>query len=355
MSEEARIYDFHSVQAPPFRIYGLLPIEETGGELRRMPKEVASSVSKNVGYFSSNTTGGRIHFATDADSIRIKAKISGHRESVEVQSAISRCAIDLYAYDSFGDQRYVRTFGFPGGKDPMASESGLEGKLESDGVLTDYVLYLPLYADVYELSIGIPEGSALLPPRYGYRNDAPVVYYGSSIVHGASASRPGITYTSNISRRYHLDFINLGFAGSALAEDAMIEYLTSLSEPAVFVYDYDFNAPTVEYYAETHEKLFKAMRAAHPELPILIVTAPVTSIVRRADRRRVAMQTYLNAAAAGDKRVFYLDGAAMMADASSEDLLIDGVHPCDLGIRRMTYAIGGAVDEIMREFNRYDR
>ena len=172
MSEEARIYDFHSVQAPPFRIYGLLPIEETGGELRRMPKEVASSVSKNVGYFSSNTTGGRIHFATDADSIRIKAKISGHRESVEVQSAISRCAIDLYAYDSFGDQRYVRTFGFPGGKDPMASESGLEGKLESDGVLTDYVLYLPLYADVYELSIGIPEGSALLPPRYGYRNEA---------------------------------------------------------------------------------------------------------------------------------------------------------------------------------------
>ena len=135
----------------------------------------------------------------------------------------------------------------------------------------------------------------------------------------------------------------------------MISYLASLPEPAVFVCDYDFNAPTAEHYAATHEKLYRAVRAAHPELPILIVTAPVTSIIRRADRRRIAMQTYLHAAESGDTRVFYLDGASMMADDCTEDALIDGVHPSDLGIRRMAYAIGNAVDELMRYFHRYDR
>jgi lysophospholipase L1-like esterase len=151
-----------------------------------------------------------------------------------------------------------------------------------------------------------------------------------------------------------MNFINLGFGGLAKGEPAMAEYISTL-DMAALVYDYDFNAPSVEHYAATHEKLYRAVRAAHPELPILIVTAPVTSIIKRADRRRIAMQTYLNAAASGDTRVFYLDGASMMADDCSEDALIDGVHPSDLGIRRMAYSIGAAVDEIMRHFELYDR
>ena len=135
----------------------------------------------------------------------------------------------------------------------------------------------------------------------------------------------------------------------------MIDYLASLDEPSVFVCDYDYNAPTAEHYAATHEKLYQAVRAAHPELPILIVTAPVSSVTKRADRRRIAMQTYLNAVANGDERVFYLDGASMMADDFTEDALIDYVHPTDLGFRRMAYAIGNAVDDMMRKFRRYDR
>ena len=348
-------YQFYSAFTSPFKIYGLIPPSESDPTPRRMPKAVAETVSRNVGLFSAYTSGGRIHFSTDADRICIKAKISGRREAYEVQTLISYSGIDLYTCDPFGDLRYERTFGYGPGKDPMASEQGLEVELAHGGVLNDYVLYLPLYAAVYELSIGFPRGSRPNPPRYTYRNDSPVVYYGSSITHGASATRPGITYASIISRRYHLDFTNLGFAGSALAEDAMIEYLASMPEPAVFVCDYDFNAPTVEHYAETHPKLYRAMREAHPDLPILIVTAPVKSVSVRLGYRQIAMKTYLDAANAGDKRVFFLDGASMMADARTEDALIDGVHPCDLGIRRMAYAIGNAVDDLMRAFDRYDR
>ena len=352
---ETQAFVFHSAFLPPFRTYGLLPTSEASPSPRRMPKEIAEAVSANVASFSAHTTGGRIHFATDAKSICIKAKISGHREAVEVQTAISRAGIDLYTQTPFGDLAYLTTFGYPTHTDPMASDEGYEKKLMQDGVMTDYVLYLPLYSAVYELSIGLPQGSRLAAPRYEYRNDAPIVYYGSSITHGASASRPGLTYEAIISRRYHLDFVNLGFAGSALAEDAMIDYLASLDEPSVFVCDYDYNAPTAEHYAATHEKLYQAVRAAHPELPILIVTAPVSSVTKRADRRRIAMQTYLNAVANGDERVFYLDGASMMADDFTEDALIDYVHPTDLGFRRMAYAIGNAVDDMMRKFRRYDR
>ena len=348
-------YVFRSAFASPFKIYGLLHLTESTTPLCRIPPETAEKISPNVKAFAKHTTGGRIHFATNAETICVKAKISGPREALEVQTLISYSGIDLYARDPFGDMRYQRTLGFGGGKDLMASDEGLEIQLSNQGLLTDYALYLPLYSAVYELSIGFPAGSRVEEPRYTYRNDRPVVYYGSSITHGASATRPGITYASILSRRHHLDFINLGFAGSALAEDTMIEYLASMPEPAVFVCDYDFNAPTLEHYAATHTKLYRAMRDAHPDLPILIVTAPVKSVTIRAGYRQIAMKTYLDAANSGDKRVFFLDGASMMADERTEDALIDGVHPCDLGIRRMAYAIGNAVDDLMRQFNRYDR
>ena len=348
-------YVFRSAFEPPFEMHGLLPSSQPGAGPFRIPPEIAEKISPSVKSFAKHTTGGRIHFATNAKSICVKAQISGNREAYEVQTLISYSGIDLYARDPFGDMRYERTLGFEGGKDPMASDDGLRINLSNQGVLTDYVLYLPLYSAVYELSIGFPEGSRVEAPRYTYRNDRPVVYYGSSITHGASATRPGITYASILSRRHHIDFINLGFAGSALAEDAMIEYLASMPEPAVFVCDYDFNSPNLEHYAETHPKLYRAMREAHPDLPILIVTAPVKSVTLRCGYRQIAMKTYLDASNSGDKRVFFLDGAAMMADQCTEDALIDGVHPCDLGIRRMAYAIGNAVDDLMRQFNRYDR
>lgn len=48
-----------------------------------------------------------------------------------------------------------------------------------------------------------------------YRDLPPVVYYGSSITQGVGVSRPGNCYEAMISRRFHLDFINLGFSGNA--------------------------------------------------------------------------------------------------------------------------------------------
>ena len=45
-----------------------------------------------------------------------------------------------------------------------------------------------------------------------YKNEKPIVYYGSSITQGGCASRPGNAYQAVISRRYDADFINLGFS-----------------------------------------------------------------------------------------------------------------------------------------------
>lgn len=108
-------------------------------------------------------------------------------------------------------------------------------------------------------------------PKYAVKK--PVVYYGSSITQGACASRPGNCYESILSRRLDCDYINLGFSGSAKGEDAIVDYIIGL-DMSVFVMDYDYNAPTPEHLEKTHSKMFKAIRAEHPTLPIIIMPRP---------------------------------------------------------------------------------
>ena len=51
-----------------------------------------------------------------------------------------------------------------------------------------YTLYLPLYNGTEMLEIGVPPGAAFhpIPPR----REKPLLFYGTSILHGACASRP---------------------------------------------------------------------------------------------------------------------------------------------------------------------
>ena len=46
------------------------------------------------------------------------------------------------------------------------------------------------------------------------------------------------------------------------------------ADMSVFVMDYDYNAPSAEHLAQTHEPFFQIVREAQPDLPIVIVSSP---------------------------------------------------------------------------------
>ena len=57
-----------------------------------------------------------------------------------------------------------------------------------------------------------------------------------------------------ISKQNNVDYINLGFSGNCKAEKAMAEYISKL-DMSVFVFDYDYNAETVEELKANHSKM----------------------------------------------------------------------------------------------------
>ena len=138
------------------------------------------------------------------------------------------------------------------------------------------------------------------------RIDRPLVFYGSSITQGGCASRPGNNYMNHACRWLDADFINLGFSGSAKGELCVADYIASL-ELSAFVMDYDHNAKSVKQLKETHEKFFKTIRAAQPNLPIIVVSGPRDgSYEPYRQRRDIIKRTYDHAVAAGDKNVYFV-------------------------------------------------
>ena len=329
---------FYSIADNPALLFGLLPQD---GCLRRMPETVASRVSDGVQELHFHTAGGRVRFCTDSSRVAIMARMN-HVYKMPHFAFSGSTGFDLY--ERIGSQQIFLGAAIP----PLDIQDRLEHLWELEGSgLHELTLHFPLYSGVTDLYIGIDEGSVLSPaPDYTYRQ--PVVYYGSSITQGGCASRPGNAYPNMISMMLDCDHINLGFSGCAKAEDAMVEYICGL-DMSVFVYDYDYNAPDPEYLAATHEKMFRAIRAHHPHLPIVMMSLPKCkpSLEHiRLQRFEIIQQTYSHAIAAGDKHVYLLSGADMLGE-SAQAATVDNCHPNDLGFYLMAQKLAPVIKQLL--------
>ncbi len=327
---------FYSPKTEPFRIYGLCdPLSDE--PYHRIPTDVAKATSDGVAGLNYQTAGGRVRFVTTSNYIAIKVLNSAPSINMVNMCMIGSSSFDVYVNRS-GRDTFATVLKVPGNyRDTFEASANLpSGRKE-------ITLNFPLYCGVRDFWIGL-DSESTLERRDDYRYEKPVLFYGSSITQGGCASRPGMAYEALISRRFDTNYLNLGFSGSARGEDAIVNYMASL-DFSVFVCDYDHNAPNVEHLNNTHEKLYKAIRAAHPDVPVIFVGKPDCNPLDNdvANRRDVIYTTYHNAKTRGEK-VIFIDGYSLFAGELREECTVDGCHPNDLGMSRMADVIGKAVD-----------
>lgn len=316
---------WYDVDAAPFKVFGLLRDEVS---YRRLPSNVAEATSEKVAALAHNTAGGRVKFSTTSKRIAIRASM------LSVCRMPHMSFVGIHGFDMYVNGVYTNTFTPPldisDGYESMATLSGNEKK--------EILINFPLYNSVAHLEIGLDEGCEV-DVGVGYKYEKPVVFYGSSITQGGCASRPGTCYPAILSRALDFDYINLGFSGSGRAEIAISEYIASI-DMSVFVMDYDHNAPSVEYLAETHSRLFNTVRRAQPELPIIMMSRPKYYLTElEVERRKIIKATYEAAVAAGDKNVYYIDGQTLMSEDIRNEGTVDNCHPTDLGFYSMAMRI----------------
>lgn len=326
---------FYDVKTSPFKIHGVFYED---GKFRRLPENVAGTVNEGVYDLHANTAGGRVRFKTDSPYVAIHAKmpVIGKMPHFALTGS---AGFDLYICDE--QERFFKTF-----VPPFDIQDGYESIIYFDSAtMREVTINFPLYSEVSELYIGLRDGATVCEPK-PYKVEKPIIYYGSSITQGGCASRPGNSYESIISRELDADYINLGFSGNAKGETEIAEYIAK-QDMSVFVYDYDHNAPTVEHLKNTHEKMYRIIREAKPDLPIVLMSRPKYRLSDEEKLRfSVIKETYEAAVASGDTNIYLIDGGTLMALAKDGGT-VDDCHPNDLGFASMAKAVGDLLEKIL--------
>lgn len=326
----------------PFDLYGLQYAPGKG--FYRMPHETAEKINDGVAHLCSNTSGGRLRFSANSHKIKITVTYDSLCRMSHMTLTGSGGFVLLDVTDKY--PALAATF-FPNYDD----ENGFSrtATLRGDGSVRDYILYFPLYNDVKSLTVSLEAGCYLSNGKK-YRSLAPIVYYGSSITQGGCASRPDNAYPALLSLRQDVDFINLGFSGSARGEKAMAEYISSLP-CSILVMDYDHNAPSAEHLESTHFDFYKTFRGRNPGVPIIFVSKPDPDSNPTDAKNRFAIikQTYLTALKNGDKDVYLIDGRKFFGRASRDPFTVDGCHPNSLGFYKMAEKLQPLIDRLLKK------
>ncbi len=329
--------EWHNVKEEPISVFGLLDVD---GRFARVPKETLKNVNQGVSNLTNSTAGGRVRFKTDSPYIAFSAKTP----KMYINSAMREHGIDVYCDDA-ENSTFINS--------AMANftTKQLKWLLKVDERsfykgLHNYTVNMPLYSDIEDFYIGIKKGCSLFKTE-PYEDKLPIVYYGSSITQGAFASRPGMSYQNIICRRNNVDYINLGFSGSAKGEPAMAEYIAAIPM-SVFVYDYDYNAPTADELKKTHKPFYDIVRKKNPDIPIIMLSRPCVNIndSDHRQRRDIVKETY-EIALKNNENVYFIDGSTIFEGQCANDCTIDYVHPTDIGFMYIAKRIGDILEKLL--------
>lgn len=296
----------------------------------RFPAVADGKVTAAVWNLSRDSAGMMVRFKTDSSIIWADYTLFRERINGVNMTPIGASGLDLYARDDAGKWRWV------GVARPEKKEVRVELINSLKPGLREYAVYLPLYNGVEKLSIGVSPATKFEP--LAPRTDKPIVFYGTSITHGASASRPGMVHTAILGRRFDRSVINLGFSGNGRMDAAVGELLVKI-DAAVFVIDCLPNMGA-EAVREKCVPLVNQLRAAHPTTPIVLVEDRRYTNVwiqpkrdqGHSENHAALRESYEKLKAAGVTGLYYIPGDALLGDDGEG--ATDGSHPNDLGFVR---------------------
>ncbi|MFO1063896.1 MAG: SGNH/GDSL hydrolase family protein [Pirellulales bacterium] len=226
----------------------------------RLPSSAEGQVTGAVWNLSRDSAGMMVRFRTDSESIHVHYKVTKSNLGMPHMPATGVSGIDLYARDKDGKWKWVQV------TKPATQEITAEVIKGLAPGEREYAAYLPLYNGTEFLSIGVKKGSKFegSAPRA-----KPIVFYGTSITHGACASRPGMVHTAILGRRLDMPVVNLGFSGNGKMDKAVGDYLVQV-DAAAYVIDCLPNMQPADV-ASKCVPLVEQLRAAKPDTPIILV------------------------------------------------------------------------------------
>ena len=213
----------------------------------------------------------------------------------------------------------------------------------------EYLLYLPIWCELKDLKIGVDSDATIEALAKPFRHK--VVTFGSSITHGAAASRPGLTYTAQMSRNLGIEFINFGFAGECKMQPEFLDFLKRCEADA-FLFDTFSNSSSKVIEARL-EEFIKGLTTAHPGKPLIFVQTAIPyhgcidpkKYEQRKSRNETARRM-MKEMVKKYKNVYFLE----VENVAGKDGTIDNTHPNDLGFHRFVESYQPQIAKILKKY-----
>lgn len=297
----------------------------------RLPDSLQHVSRKPLWELGRNSAGLAVRFRSNSTRIAAKWEVLLNR-NMNHMTPTGIKGLDLYCLQ---DGKWV----FAGSGRPQGKINAATIVKNMLPVEREYLLYLSLYDGVTSLAIGVDSLSELSQPAVGLPvREKPVVFYGTSILQGGCASRPGMAHTNILERRLNRECINLGFSGNALL-DLEIAHVAAGVDAAMFVLDFVPNA-TVEQMKERAGKFYSIIRSKHPDTPVLFVEDPIfthslfdTVIAKEVKDKNATLNAFFRSLKQqGEKNIYLLSSRDIIGHDG--EATVDGVHFTDLGFMR---------------------
>lgn len=315
-----------------------------GAFFHRVDTARYSDMPAEVKRLFTHSSGLALSFVTNSKSIKARWTVPNKRQGGNM-TPIMQKGVDLYI-------KCKDTWVYAGVGSPNGTTSHRTLVEDMDDSDKECLLYLPLYDEVTELEIGVTADA------YLRKGDTPfskgkIVVYGSSITQGASASRPGLAYPSQLARSSGCSFVNMGLSGSGKMEASVGRMLADIEDVDAFILDCVPN-PSPAEITERMIPFVRLLREKHPNVPIVIIQ----SIIREEGnfnlklRERVRQQ---NMAITEQFKTMQKMGIKNIYMIKEDDFLgidhegsIDGDHPTDVGFERMLSKFKPALSKILK-------
>lgn len=334
--------DLRFIDASTLDIIGKAEISPN--HYHRIDTSKYSNLPSRVSYLATNSAGLAVSFKTNAKRIYLKWCVD-RGGTMPYLTPVNNNGFDLYI-------KVNEKWQFAGSASTTAAcneqfivNNMVDGEREC-------LLFLPTYKEVKSLEIGFDRNAYLETLESPFKKR--VVVYGSSIVQGASASRPGMSYTNKLSRMTGYHFINLGFSGSAKMEPEVADMLAEISADA-FVLDCVPNSNPSQITERTNQ-LVKKIRKNHPDAPIIILQSLIrehgyfNKIIENhvKDQNVNILNEVIRLVEEGDDKIHFITSENWLGN--DYEGTIDGTHPNDLGMDRMLNIIGPNIVKILKNY-----
>lgn len=307
---------------------------DTQAPYDRLPARAEGAVRPAVWSLAKQSAGICVRFKSDSPSVHVRWELTSSSLAMPHMPATGVSGVDLYV--KHNDTWKWLANGRPEGITNSALLcSGLAKEVR------EYLAYFPLYNGVSKFEVGIAQDSRMWLSKL-HETKKPMVFWGTSITQGGCASRPGMVHTAILGRRFEYPIINLGFSGNGKLESEMAQLIAEI-DASIFVLDCLPNLNAEEIAARI-EPVVQILRAAHPQVPILLVEDRTyasaflnDSLLQRNESNRQSLAAaFTSMQSKGIEGLFYLPGGTLLGQ-DGEDT-VDGSHPTDLGFVRQADA-----------------